>query len=210
MRFALLVVFVGLISAGACRNKSGSSNEPPGPADDERPVANAPLDERDKIENPQYLSWARFKVGTIVVQRSVTRDKSSADATVTTTTITLLERTDSHAVLEMQNHTKRYDGVEFDRPASRFTNWRWVAAPPATGKRDAKPPAPLDEENLSIAGKTYRTRRHQTADRNEAGEVLVTTWTTDEIPGSLAKSILETPAIGKSTVLEVVEIRLPK
>jgi hypothetical protein len=213
VRTAPLIIVLGLFTLSACARKADpAAVAPDTPVESNFAVNAPPADDREKIENPQYLSWARFAPGTVVVLRSVTGDTSSRETTVTTTTTTLIERADAHVVIETQNHTKRYDGVEMNRPPSRFTHARWIAAPPkGSRKGDGKTAAAdADSESLMIAGRTYQTRRHKTTDRNEAGAVFVTTWTSEAIPGGLARSILETPAIGKTTRLEVVEIRLPK
>ncbi len=172
----------------------------------------APLTQRDPVENPLYKSWAGFKQGTSVVQRAVTEVAGNNAVTTTTTTYTLLDRTDDQVVIEMQAFTKRYDGTETNNPPQQFTNQKWFTLPPGMSKSDfAKPAGQTDqgEETLTLGGKAYKTMWHKSKDRNEAGEVLVQTWTSDEVPGGLVKSITHTPSIGKTTMLELVEVKIP-
>jgi hypothetical protein len=190
-----------LASAGCGAGNKGKAV----PVPDARDELERPAPARERVENPLYTSWSRFKKGTSVVHRAVTGEEGRKDVTTTTTTYTLLDVTDERVVVEMQAFTRRYDGVRTNNPPQKLTNQRWVSLPPGV----KKPGGGHEEETITVASKEYRAKRVQMKDRNEAGEVTVTTWTSDEVPGGLVKSVTLTPAIGKKTTLELVEVKRP-
>jgi hypothetical protein len=202
----LVLVLSALTAAAGCGRGKPAADDPP-PAEPAPP----PAPPREQVENPLYRSWAAFKKGTSVVHKSVTAADGNEAVTTTTTTCTLLDRTDDHVVVEMRAKTRRYDGVETDNPPERLTNPRRIGLPPGMTRADFEKAAGAGpaEETLKLGGKEYRTRRRTSKDRNEAGEVFVDTWTSDAVPGGLVRSVTRTPAIGKTTTQELVEVRTP-
>lgn len=161
----------------------------------------------DLVENPAYSKWAAFPVGTEIVQRSVTEELGHPDKTTTIITFKLVEKTDERISLEIKTRTVRYDGLVLDNPPDRLSTDRWFRLPP-----NAKKPVPRSsavEEKLTVSKRTYQTRVFESHDRNEGGDVRVTTWTSDGMPGGLVKSISDTPAVKKRTTIEVTDVRLP-
>jgi hypothetical protein len=176
-----------------------------------QPVSTAPAAQestgpRESIDNPQYRDWANVPKGTTVVHRSVTRIEGNDGETVTTTTYSLLELTPEQAVVEMQTATRRYDGLETKNTPGKFTYPKRLLLPPGTKPAEAKDHG---AETVLIGGKEYRTKWYRSMDRNEAGEVFTQVWSAPEVPGGLVKSMMRTPAIGKTTTTELVEIRKP-
>lgn len=167
------------------------------------PVAPAPPTPTETIPNPQYASWAKFKPGTRVVVRSTTSTDGHDGKTSTTTTTTLLEVTPNDVAVETQTSSRRYDGHEENNPPSVHRLQKELAVPVGTS---AKKLADTGEETITVAGKPYLAAWHKGKDRNEAGEVFVQTWTSDAVPGRFLKSVSRTPAVGKSTVIEVVDV----
>src|SRR5262249_13962223 len=112
----LLVVSVVGCDVGESARKSPAVAVPTGD-DDRKPADSSPKEgDREKIENPQYKSWAGFKPGTTVVHRTVTKATGADGETVTTSTYKLIELTPDKAVVEVQNSTRRYDGHEANNP----------------------------------------------------------------------------------------------
>ncbi|HKB03620.1 MAG TPA: hypothetical protein VKD90_15460 [Gemmataceae bacterium] len=193
----------GLAAAGLISILTGCE---PSPVSAPAPARDEPAAPRDQIDNPQYQSWARFPKGTTVIHRSVTRTDGTEGETVTTTTYTLVEMTPERTVVEVQNSTRRYDGLETRNPPAKYTHPRRIAGPPGGTPAESKDEG---EEKLLVSGREYHTRWHKTKDRNEAGEVFAQVWSSAEVPGSLVKSVMRTPAVGKTTVTELVEVRSP-
>lgn len=194
----LLISLVGMVGCGESR-----APVPVLPA-----VEVEPAPETERAENPAYARWAAFPVGATVVQRSITEELGHPDKTTTILTFKLVEKTDDRLVLELKTHTTRYDGLVMDNPSDRLATDRYYRVPVGTKK-----PSPKDTgkplETLTISKKTFPCRVVETRDRNEAGEVTSKTWTSDEMPGGLVKSISDTPGVKKRTTIEVTEVRLP-
>jgi hypothetical protein len=185
-------LFVLLAAAGCNR---------PAPAPE--PVKAAPATPTERIPNPQYASWAKFKPGTRVVVRSTTSTDGHDGKTSTTTTTTLVEVTPTDVAIETQTKSRRYDGHEENNPPSVHRLPKELAVPVGAA---AKTPGETGEETVIVGGKTYSSKWHKGKDRNEGGEVSVQTWTSDAVPGGFVKSVSRTPAVGKTTTLEVVEV----
>jgi hypothetical protein len=168
------------------------------------PAADEPTEPRESIDNPQYRDWANFPKGTTIVHRSVTRIEGNEGETVTTTTYSLLELTPEQAVIEMQTATRRYDGLETKNAPGKFTYPKRLLLPPGSKPFEAKDQG---AETLVIGGKQYQAKWYKSKDRNEAGEVFTQVWSAADVPGGLVRSVTRTPAIGKTTTTELVEIR---
>jgi hypothetical protein len=171
-----------------------------------------PTESREQVENPQYASWAKSPAGTVAVHKTVVRGEGSDAATVMTTTYTLLDVTPDQAVVQMQVSTKRYDGFEANDRPEKFTHPKSLLLPPGVKKDRAGKPAGVTEEgeeSISVAGKEYKAKWYKGKDRNEGGEMFTQMWSSAEVPGELLKSVTRTPAIGKTTTIELVEIRMP-
>jgi hypothetical protein len=217
MRTSWLLVLLFVLSPSAgCGPGSAGRSPPSGGVDhdgrEELEADRAELHttaQRETFENPEYASWAKFKVGTTVVLRSVTETAGIAGKTVTTTRHTLTELTGEYAVVEAQSSTTRYDGVTTDNPPDAVKYARRIPLPPGVAKEDfGKPPrgAEQGEENIIAAGVTHHAKWQTGKDRNEAGEVFTKVWSADGVPGRLVKSVTRTPAIGKTTTVEATEV----
>jgi hypothetical protein len=213
--FGLISVLV-LVAAIGC-DPGGSATKAPavailkGDADVE-PAESLSDGGREKIENPQYKSWAGFKPGTTVVHRTVTKATGNDGETVTTSTYKLVELTADKAIVEVQNSTRRYDGHEVNNPPEKFTHRKDLLLPPGVKTEGAGKPAGVTaegEQTVRVGGKEYKAKWYKGKDRNEAGEMLTQVWSCPDVPGGLVRSVTDTPAIGKTTTTELVEIRAP-
>jgi len=208
-RLTLLFLFP---SALGCGTGNDAARVPAGAGVALRQAGADAAPPRELVENPQYRSWAAFKKGTKVVHRSVTGADGSEAATTTTTTYTLLDLTDEQAVVEMRAVTRRYDGAVFNNPPETFKNPKRIPLPPGVNKSDfGKSVGVLGqgEETVRVGGKAYETTWHKGRDKNEAGEVVVQVWSSDAVPGGLVKSVTRIPAVGKTTTVELLEVKVP-
>ena len=164
----------------------------------------------NKVESPLYKSWSGFKVGTTIVCKEVTA--AGTNQTVTTITYKLLELTNSRVVVEFNAATKYYDGHETNNPPEKLTNPRMVSLPPGQTKLEfGKPQGLLEqgEETLQALGKEYKTKWYYAKGRTDGGDTYTRTWTSDEVPGGLIKSVYKVPARGSTSTLELIEIKTP-
>ncbi len=191
------LLLVGLVGCGDAPNDA-----PPVPIAIDLPKG-------ERVENPAYANWAAFPVGTVVERKSVTEEIGRPEKTTTTSTFTLVAKTDTSITLELKTRTTRYDGFVMDNPPDRFSTDRYFHLPPGRKPADPTPLKEIDTP-LIVAGKPYRVRFVESRDRNEGGEVLVKTWTSDAMPGGLVKSITETPGVKKRTTIEATAVTLPR
>src|SRR5262245_31732877 len=161
---------------------------------------------RETIANPQYRDWASFPNGTSVVHRTVTRVDNAEGETITTTTYVLVGITPDEVAVQIKTATRRYDGFETSNPPSKFLYPKRLPLPPGRRATESKDQG---EETLRVGDKDYRTKWYKSKDRDEAGEVFVQVWSSADVPGGLVKSVLRTPAIGKTTTTELLEVRIP-
>lgn len=174
------------------------------------PAPGVPLGER--IDNPQYASWAKFPVGTVIVVRTTSETEGAEGKTVTTTTTRLLELTPAAVKLEMQTKSRRYDGYEESNPPNTATVPAAIQLPPGVKKEDIEKPAAKGdegEEAVTAGGRQYAARWYKSKDRNEGGEVSVTTWVSPEVPGRLLKSVSRTSGVKKLVTVELIELNKP-
>jgi hypothetical protein len=172
--------------------------------------APVPIEEQPQvqIEDPTFRLWSKFPIGTVVVQESITESVGNPNKSITTSTYKLVEKTEKKLITELKTRTVRHDGVIIDNPPDRVTSNRLVTLPKAFAPSQ-KEAASVPEE-LTVSGKKYACRKMELKDRNEAGEVLSQTWISDEMPGGLVRSISNTTAVQKRTVIEVTRVEIPE
>lgn len=183
---------------------------PDAPAPAPAPVPSAPPGE--SVENPQYASWAKFPPGTLIVQRTTSETEGVEGKTVTTLTTKLIEVAPEFVKLESQSSSRRFDGHEETNPPGTFKVPRLLVLPTGMKKEDFGKPAGAKEqgeEAVAVAGREYKARWYTGKDRNEGGEVSVKTWVSDEVPGTLLKSVSRTTGVKKLVTIELVEFKVP-
>jgi len=165
--------------------------------------------EADEVESPIYRSWANFKVGTTITLRSVTGAKDRE--VQTTTTQRLTESNNERVVLEVVV-TSDSTGQKVENRPQTYVYKRMFPLFPGVKKEDiGKPPGSQDqgEETIELGGKKYKAQWYGSKGQTEAGPSISKTWMSDEVPGKLLKSITRVPAAGKTTTLELIEIKTP-
>ncbi len=168
-------------------------------------------DEPGPAVNPVYRSWARFKLGASVTYRSVTRQKTAS--TEMSLTYTLTDRTPERVVVESVVRMT-VNGKEVTMPASRLVNLKSSGAS-APGKVGASPPSKQagligeGTETLPIAGRTIATRWTKVKARSETAENVIQTWSSDDVPGGLVKSVTTVPGSVAGVTMDLTAITTP-
>jgi hypothetical protein len=206
----LLALCLGFVTAAGCgkSNPAPSGGEgrtvPAGRPDDTPPA----IPGGEQFENPNYKLWDRFPVGTCVTQRTTTENEDNTAKTVTTIKYTLKQKADDYLLLESQATTVHYTGRTETNPPDETKIRKTFTLPPG-----AKPPTPPKAESgtetLTVAGKEYQTRWVKGKDHTEAGELLSQTWSSDEMPGGLVKSVSKVPAKRATITVEVIDVKIP-
>jgi len=207
--FRMLGVAALALATAGC----GGGSEPSGPPQVAAgaPVPAADLPRTDRVENPQYLRWAKFKPGTVVTFREVSQD--GENRTETTTTYTLKEVTDTYAAVETGGPRKWPDGRVFDNDSQELKHYRWQTVPAG----QPKPPDPNrpmgayadGEEAVTAAGRVVTAKWYKVKGRVDAGETITQAWFSDLVPGGLVKSVYTVPAAKKTVTGDLVEIKDP-
>jgi hypothetical protein len=172
-------------------------------------VAPTVLAQGEQVENPIYRNWADFAEGARVTYRTVT--EAADNTTEMSTVYTLIEMTDTKAVIEIIV-TIRVNGEETANPAQRFEHARYFMLPPGVNRGNfGKPQGLLEQgaETITVNGTEYEARWRKTKNRVEAGDTFTQSWSSPEVPGGLLRSVSETPATGSVTTIELVDIQLP-
>ncbi len=157
-----------------------------------------------KTEFIEYVRWAKFKPGTTMVKRTVTEEKGNLLKTVEVTTSKLLELTDDRAIVETHLTGTRFDGIQMDTAPLKTTILRYYYL---QDNVKIKTPKKDKTESVTVSNKTYQADVISGKDRNEAGEVSTTVWTSDDVPGGLLKSETFIPDTGKLMTIELIELR---
>ncbi len=208
MRSAVLLALLALLASG-CGSKSGI---PARAADaraskpDDRPT---PIPGGETFESPVYKMWAKFPAGTTVTRRTTTENEDSPLKTVTSIVYMLKEKTDDSVVVEFVATTTHPDGrVERNPPQENKTR-RTFSLPPGIKRDTEKKNQESGEETFKVAGREFKTKWYKSKDFTEAGELVSQTWSSEDMPGGLVKSVSKVPAKRATITVEVTEVRIP-
>jgi hypothetical protein len=158
----------------------------------------------EMVDNPEFTSWAKFKVGTAVTysrQMSMGGDQRTMD-----TTSTLTEVTPDHVTLENKT-TMSVNGTVQNIPAQTRT----INAKVAKGSRpdephdgDAKPET--GTEDIQAAGKTFSCKWMKITRSEKGTTVTMKFWRSDDVPGGLVKMDL-TGSATMTTTLTALDVK---
>ena len=164
------------------------------------------VDERGMVENPIYALWKNFAVGTEVHYLQHTQAPGAAERRLII--YRLLSRSDEQLTVEIRT---RLEGADATTESVRQqVSKRWFRLPPGVdAKQFGKPSNQSREgqEDVEILGRKLKTRWTVSQVRVEAGITETKTWTADEIPGGLVRSVSTTAAVKSTTTVELLELR---
>ncbi|XZE45630.1 hypothetical protein SH467x_000877 [Pirellulaceae bacterium SH467] len=161
------------------------------------------------VDNPDYLNWAKFPIGTRVVRKN---NIVNEQGTVTvTTTLKLVEIDKSMAKVESQITVERPSDLTVNPPqileylakqsVLESTTDEQVVAP----LREAKL---LRDETMSVLGKDVAAKVYTWKTALESGPAGVVGWYSDEIPGRQVKQEIDFGKAGKGTE-EITSLETP-
>ncbi len=160
----------------------------------------------ESIDNPTYLSWAKFKVGAQVRYRQ--EMDMAGNKTESEIVYSLVEITPEKAVVEMKVATIIM-GNKTEMPATKVeylakvpkTNLPQAAAPETQIKSDSK----QGDEEIDVVGKKMKCHFIETTTEQNGGPIVSKIYTSDEIPGTLVKSVTNMEKPMKITTTIVLE-----
>ena len=164
----------------------------------------------EMVDNPQYLNWGQFPVGTALTRKMTTDSAKSEGKTVTTFKFRITEKTDDVVVVESEATTEYHGGRVEKNPPVIDRHPRQVALPEGAKKGEWGKAKGGTQEEVTLLGKKYQARRFETTGSTDAGKSVQQVWSSDQIPGSLVKSLTVVAAVEETTTIEVVELTIPQ
>ena len=144
-----------------------------------------------KIDNPVYQDWARFKPGSFVTHKAVA--DMGAMTSETTITNTLKQVTPEKVVVEMAMVTK-VAGQDMKMPPQTMEHPAKIDKPEEMEAPEGMAkPKELDRgaEELTISGKKIKTTWIKTELKQADMTVVSTVWNNADIPGQMVKMVSE-------------------
>ena len=158
----------------------------------------------ETVDNPVYVSWAKFGVGTQAVYRSVS--DAAGQKTESTVTYKLAEKTPEKAVIEMST-TMTVGGQKIETPVTKMEQVAKIekVEPPQT---EAKPAdVKSAEEKVKTGGGEFACKVTEVKLDANGMEGVSKTWMSDEVPGMLVKSSTTTvKPVAAETTIELLSL----
>jgi hypothetical protein len=161
----------------------------------------------DKIDNPLYKSWAKYKPDTSVTTKTSIEAGPTTIETITTTK--LLEVKDDKVVVEV-SVTSKIMGMETKQPATKQDIPKQVdvgSVPPGLGAdKTAKVDGQSDtgKKKVKVGGTEYECQWVKVKNGDTEGE----TFTSEDVPGMVVKMVSKAKTGGMT--LEATDITLKK
>jgi hypothetical protein len=144
--------------------------------------------------------WASFNTGSWVKMKSTTLMEiaGTKNSTIVETKMTMLEKTADKVVIETEMTVMgQTSKTRMDMPLKAS------AEPTAAAKPAAVPKTGSD--TITIAGKSLSCKTMEMETEAGGMKILTKTWTSEQVPGSLVKSVSKTPS--SQTTMEVVDFK---
>jgi hypothetical protein len=159
----------------------------------------------DKIDNPMYKNWAKFKPDTSVTMKTTIDAGGNAIETVTTTK--LIEVRDDKVVVEVQT-TSKFMGMETKQPATKQDIPKQVdgGTAPAADPKAVKPEGKTEDgtKKVKVGGTEFECKWVKYTGKDVESETV----TSDDVPGMMVKMTSKAKAGG--TTMEVTEVTIKK
>jgi len=140
-----------------------------------------------KIDNPEYQSWSKFGVGSMV--EYTVQSEAAGTKTESTMTVTMVEKTDDKIVLETK--TKMVvAGNEMTMPAQKRDVPAKVDQPEQQAQDGPKPEE--GKEDVEAAGKTLSCKTTTTVTESNGMKTTAKIWQCDDVPGGMVKMTAKT------------------
>jgi len=162
----------------------------------------------EQIDNPAYKKWSAYKPGTWVKYKQ--SGETAGQKTETETTFKLLEVTPEKAVLEI-SMSMNVAGQKMDMPAQKQDVPAKFTKPSTSGGTAPKPEVKEGEEEVTVAGKTFKCKTIESTVKQGDMTVWSKTWMSDEVPQGTVKMQSKTEGQMKMTSnMELVDFEIAK
>ena len=167
---------------------------------------------QDKVDNPEFANWSKFKKGTSVTLKTVSSfNNMSSEASVTST---LVEVGADKLVIEMTSAVKA-SGMEFKAPPTKRDVTKTITLPNDYKKEDfakGRPPGTYEEgsETIKVGGIDVKAKWYKYKADMDGTKTEAKMWMSGDVPGMMVKSEMTTlGAIATKTTMEIAEIKKP-
>lgn len=202
------VAATSLIILVGCGSDSGTSSVLQGELPSDR-VAPAATNDVPLIDNPEYVHWSRYPVGTVVVRKKEVSNESGSVRV--TTTLRLVEKNRDKAMVESQVTVDRPGQPLVENPPQRLEFAATFQLPQGMKEEQFALPSLkaklIGNETRTAFGREFSTEQFTWDERNEAGPMTVSLWRSDDVPGRTLRQ--EVKGRTQVSVEEVVEIIQP-
>lgn len=167
-----------------------------------------PPDESGQVENPVYTRWKKFPVGTRVEYLQVTKAGTFQERRVIE--YRLQQKSADQLTVEIRSRLQSQKTE--DATTQSQTARRLFRLPPGVSPAQFGKPAGRKadgNQSLQIAGRTFRTNWFIADVRVEAGITETKSWSSDDVPGGLVRSLSQTPAANTTTTMDIVALEQP-
>ena len=166
----------------------------------------------DKVENPEFKNWSKFKAGTSVTLKMTT--EAGGQTFGATTTNKLIEVKDDKLVMESEM-TSTFMGKDNKLPAQKRDIVKTLdKAPTGVDPKTGKPDGTTEEgkEKVKIGGTEYECKWYKFKSKQKLPtgeeEVEGQIWMSDDVPGMVVKMTTKMKSGGMS--MEATEITIKK
>jgi hypothetical protein len=170
------------------------------------------LQAQEMVENPEFISWAKFPKGTSVRLKSIsTVDGKSSEVIVS---VALLEIGAEKVVIESSS-TEIRKGKDFTTQPVKREIAKSIALPKGLTKEDfiaGKPPGTTAEgtETLKVGNMELKTVWYKYRAEVDGTKIEGKRWVSNQVPGNIVKNEIATTGVFSHTLnLELIEIKKP-
>lgn len=164
---------------------------------------------QEKVENPIYQTWAKFKPGTSITYQMDT--SFGTQSTSSKQVQTLKSVSDEKVVVEMQSVVEAA-GQSIKTPPIPVEHLAQVPQGQIDPKFAPKGKPGLETrkgtETIKVADKSLKCEWIEAKGNTPQGEVETKTWFSDEVPGRLVKSVTSIKASNSVTEMTLVEFEI--
>ncbi len=166
----------------------------------------------DKVENPEFKGWSKFKAGTSVAMKMTT--EAGGMKFEINMTNKLVEVKDDKLVVETESVTK-LNGMDIKSPAQKRDVAKMLgAAPKGFDAKTGKPEGTTEEgkEKVKVGGTEYECKWYKFKSKQKLPtgeeEVEGQIWMSDDVPGTVVKMTSKMKSGGMT--MEATEITVKK
>jgi hypothetical protein len=167
---------------------------------------------QERVPNPEFADWSRFKKGTAVTLKSVAVVDGTRTETVDTTT--LIEIAADRLILETVS-VRKVNGVESRPPAEKQVVLKAIPVPSGMKREDfvaGRPPNTYEEgtETVKVPAGEFKAKWYKTKVEMGKTTAAAKLWYAGDVPGRFVKGESSASGMAEATTrTELTEVKKP-